>query len=51
MNNSELIFMGYYSDLELDDESLMGAHEDSVDGSGLRVHGNDEDEEPPAKRI
>jgi hypothetical protein len=50
MWDSEPIFVGYDSDLELDDESLMGAGEDLVDGPGLRVSEN-EDEEPPAKRI
>ena len=48
MNDNEPIFAGYYSDLESDDESLMGAGEDSVDGAESRVSENDE---PPAKRI
>ena len=48
--DSEPIFMGYDSDLESDDESLMGAGEDLVDGPGSRVSEN-EDKEPPAKRI
>ena len=32
MNYNKLIFVGYNSNLELNDESLMGAGEDSVDG-------------------
>ena len=48
MNDNELIFMGYDSNLESDDESLMGEGEDSVDGPELRVS---ESDEPPAKRI
>ena len=48
MNDNEPIFTGYDSDLELDDELLMGVGEDSVDGPELRVSENDE---PPVKRI
>jgi hypothetical protein len=48
MNDNEPIFAGYDSDLELDDESLMGAGEDLVNGPESRVSKNDE---PPVKRI
>ena len=48
--DSEPTFVGYDSDLESDDESLMGAGEDLVDSPGPRASEN-EDEAPPAKRI
>ena len=48
--DSEPTFVGYDSDLESDDESLMGAGEDLVDSPGSRASEN-EDEAPPAKRI
>jgi hypothetical protein len=48
--NSELTFVGYYSDLESDDKSLMGAGEDLVNSSGSRASEN-EDEAPSAKRM
>ena len=48
--DSEPIFVGYDSDLESDNESLMGAGEDLVDSPGLRASEN-ENEAPPVKRI
>jgi hypothetical protein len=47
MNDNEPIFVGYNSDLESDDESLMGVGEVLVDGPELRVS---ENYEPPTKR-
>ena len=48
--DSEPTFVGYDSDLESDDESLMGAGEDLVDSPGSRASEN-EDEALPAKRV
>ena len=48
INDNKPILAGYDSDLESDDELLMGAGEDLVDSPELRVSENDE---LPEKRI